>query len=256
MPYNNPRRLMTTALLAGRILMENNAETYRVEETVAHILAVGHFETVEVLAIGSGLIVTIDDPSISSLTEVKRVKKFSTNLSKINRVNRISRNLVNGSLTINEAYLKLLQADMCSLSDRVKNFGLLAMIGGFAMFFSGQVNEALVAVPSGCWLLAVNHFSHRYQINEFISNTLSVLLMSSTIILVHCLLPGKFDVGLAIVGIIMPLVPGTAITNAIRDTLRQDYLSGSTRMAGAFVTALSVAIGVALAFFLTKGVVR
>ncbi|RLK62864.1 threonine/serine exporter [Atopobacter sp. AH10] len=255
MPFENPRRLMATAILAGRILMENNAETYRVEETITHILSVGHFESVEVLAIGSGLIVTIDDPSISSLTKVKRLRKLETNLSKINQVNRISRLLAEGELTVNEAYLKLLQTDMKSLSDRVKDFGLLAMIGGFAMFFSGQINEALVAVPSGLWLLLVNRISRRLHINEFISNVLAVTLMSTSIILLRYFLPFQFDEGLAIVGIIMPLVPGTAITNAIRDTLRQDYLSGSTRMAGAFVTALSVAIGVALAFFLTKGVV-
>ena len=34
-------------------------------------------------------------------------------------------------------------------------------------------------------------------------------------------------IGISIVGLIMPAVPGTAITNAIRDTLRGDYNSGA-----------------------------
>ena len=42
---------------------------------------------------------------------------------------------------------------------------------------------------------------------------------------------------------IMPLVPGVAITNAIRDTLRGDYISGGARVLEAFVTAAAVAIG-------------
>ena len=46
-----------------------------------------------------------------------------------------------------------------------------------------------------------------------------------------------------IISCIMPLVPGVAITNAIRDTLRGDYISGGARALEAFVTAAAVAIG-------------
>ena len=51
----------------------------------------------------------------------------------------------------------------------------------------------------------------------------------------------------------MPAVPGTAITNAIRDTLRGDYNSGAARAIEAFVTALSVAIAVALGLVIAGG---
>ena len=60
-------------------------------------------------------------------------------------------------------------------------------------------------------------------------------------------------IGISIVGLIMPAVPGTAITNAIRDTLRGDYNSGAARAIEAFVTALSVAIAVALGLVLAGG---
>ena len=51
---------------------------------------------------------------------------------------------------------------------------------------------------------------------------------------------------------IMPLVPGVAITNAIRDTLRGDYISGGARALEAFVTAAAVAIGVGVGIGLTS----
>ena len=41
----------------------------------------------------------------------------------------------------------------------------------------------------------------------------------------------------------MLLVPGLAITNAIRDTVAGDYLSGLSRGTEAFLTALAIAIG-------------
>lgn len=50
---------------------------------------------------------------------------------------------------------------------------------------------------------------------------------------------------------IMPLVPGVAITTAIRDTLQGDYLSGCAGILEAFLCAVSVALGVALAMAAT-----
>jgi uncharacterized membrane protein YjjP (DUF1212 family) len=50
-----------------------------------------------------------------------------------------------------------------------------------------------------------------------------------------------------IIGSIMVLVPGMAITGAIRDLMAGDLLSGVTRTMEAFLTAVAVAVGVALA---------
>lgn len=41
----------------------------------------------------------------------------------------------------------------------------------------------------------------------------------------------------------MLLVPGLAITNAIRDTMAGDLVAGLTRSAEAFLIALAIAIG-------------
>jgi len=52
----------------------------------------------------------------------------------------------------------------------------------------------------------------------------------------------------------MPAVPGTAITNAIRDTLRGDYNSGTARAVEAAVTALSISIAVVIGLLIGGGV--
>ena len=44
-----------------------------------------------------------------------------------------------------------------------------------------------------------------------------------------------------ITGAIMPLVPGLAITNAIRDIIAGDYLSGGARLFDAVVVAIALA---------------
>ena len=54
----------------------------------------------------------------------------------------------------------------------------------------------------------------------------------------------------------MPLVPGLAITNAIRDIIAGDYLSGGARLFDAVVVALATGAGSVMYIFghMTGGV--
>ena len=58
------------------------------------------------------------------------------------------------------------------------------------------------------------------------------------------------DLDIVIISSIMLLVPGLAITNAIRDSVAGDLLSGVTRMIDAFLTAVSIAIGTGISMSL------
>ena len=51
---------------------------------------------------------------------------------------------------------------------------------------------------------------------------------------------------IVIISSIMPLVPGVAITNAVRDSLQGDYISGCARILEAFLIAAAIAIGIGL----------
>ena len=51
---------------------------------------------------------------------------------------------------------------------------------------------------------------------------------------------------LAITGAIIPMIPGVAFTNGIRDIVDGDYLSGCVRLLDAILVFCSIAIGVGL----------
>jgi uncharacterized membrane protein YjjP (DUF1212 family) len=53
-----------------------------------------------------------------------------------------------------------------------------------------------------------------------------------------------------ITGVIMPLLPGLAMTNAIRDTMRGDLISGLARSAEALTSAVLLSAGVAAALYI------
>nr|WP_243884954.1 threonine/serine exporter family protein [Lactiplantibacillus plantarum] len=47
----------------------------------------------------------------------------------------------------------------------------------------------------------------------------------------------------------MPLVPGVAITNAVRDTMTGNLLSGPARAVEAVLSACAIGVGIALTSF-------
>ena len=99
--------LLDTAVLAGEIMLRSGAEVYRVEDTIHRMLAVSGLKTTEAYVTATGLIVTLDDPNMDSLTVVRRIRNRDTNLSQIAETNQISRRFCTGDLTLKEVILLL-----------------------------------------------------------------------------------------------------------------------------------------------------
>ena len=99
--------LLDMAVFAGDILMQNGAETYRVEDTVYRILQKSNLKTVQVLVMMTGFVATLDDPTMDSLTVVRRIQSHGTNLEKIDQVNQISREFCNDELTLEQAFKQM-----------------------------------------------------------------------------------------------------------------------------------------------------
>jgi uncharacterized membrane protein YjjP (DUF1212 family) len=59
--------------------------------------------------------------------------------------------------------------------------------------------------------------------------------------------------GPVIIGNIMPLVPGVAFTNGLRDLIHGDLVSGITRIVEAVLIAFSIALGVGISLQVFMG---
>ena len=96
-------RFMEPLQLAGRLIMENGGETYRVEETITRMGRAFGLDHVESFAVPSGLFVSYRRADGDTETAVMRVRKGSTNLSRVDAVNAVSRQVEHGDLTPDEA---------------------------------------------------------------------------------------------------------------------------------------------------------
>lgn len=235
--------VMNTAILAGELMLRSGAETYRVEDTMNHILRTAGTQTVEASVMMTGIVATISNPDMRPITVMKRVQERGTNLNNVMRVNEISRKYCAGDMTLDEAYGCLKEIGGKLYGVWLYNLATILIPAGFAPLFGGSVREILAAALVGAILALVVTAGKRLQIHGFILDTVSSLVIAVAAILLKQIIPA-IDDDIVIISSIMPLVPGVAITNAVRDTLQGDYISGGARILEAFLKAAAVALGV------------
>lgn len=241
--------LMKTAALAGELMLCSGAETYRVEDTMHHILKTAdNLEMAEVLVIMTGITATIKQKDENVISIVKRVNSRSTNMSLIMEVNDISRRYCGEEITLEEAY-KELSGLKKNIYSRLENrLGVLGICVGFAIFFGGGIREMLVTLLVGLVLTGCMTIGEKMQFHAFLQDVFGAFGIAVSSLLLSNLV--KVNLDTVIISSIMPMVPGVAITNAVRDTLQGDYLSGGARILEAFLKAAGIAVGIAIGLLL------
>ena len=106
----------------------------------------------------------------------------------------------------------------------------------------------------GVLLAAIITLGEKVKMNVIIIDILSSMGIAILAIAMKTYGMKEINMDTVIISAIMPLVPGVAITNAIRDTLQGDYLSGGARVLEAFLKAASIALGVGIGMALFEAV--
>lgn len=244
MNHQQRKLLAKTAALAGELMLTSGAETYRAENTMAHILKKDTNANITTLALTTSIMITLEDEDSEPLTIVRRISGGSIKLSRIVRVNEISRAFCDDKISLEEAYEQLLQIPVREYHALWYNIATVGVATGFTMFFGGTWLDIFATLITSTVLACIITFGKHFHIGGFVLNCISSACLAFTCILLKNTCLPAIDPDIVIIGSIMPLVPGVAITNAIRDTLQGDYISGSARILEAFLTAAAIAIGV------------
>ncbi len=238
--------------LAARLLLECGAETYRVEETVEFIALRMGVREAQVLALPTGCLYTLVDAEGKTHSRVVRVTDRRTDLNVIEQVNAVSRGLVEGQFDGEEAYRRMQELRRTPPQPLWKSMLAAALgAGSFAVLFGGRFFDALTAALCG----ALSSLMQRAFGPGLLPGSFHLFLtgMLSALIARLCVpfIPGG-SLSAVIVGAIMPMLPGMLITNAIRDTVGGDLISGVARAAEALIRSAAIAAGVGLVLALWR----
>ena len=244
---NDYEIILAFAVNLGEIMLKSGAETYRVEDTICRILSHHHFDKVDTFVTPTVVMATLKTPDSHNATTLTRIKNRSTRMDKIEKINQLSRNYVEGTLTLEEAIKTLKEIDASpSYSSLVMNFATAFSAGFFSLMFNGGLLEFIIACLIGGLVSVIqNHLRAKGIVNYLVLFMVS-LFIGSMIALLNFFDGNLVDTEAIVIGSIMPLVPGLAFTNGIRDTIGDELLSGISRLAEALFIAVAIAAGVGI----------
>ena len=115
----------------------------------------------------------------------------------------------------------------------------------FAIMFGGTFKDSLFAF----FIMAIEAMflilTAKYKLTSFVSNFLGAFISTILVMVLNkfFFIHNPFSI---IIVSLMPLVPGVQVTNAVRDFMAGDYLSGMIGIQAAIFVSTAIALGVVM----------
>ncbi|MBO4954357.1 MAG: threonine/serine exporter family protein [Clostridia bacterium] len=249
----NYQRLGELLLDMGESMLSCGAEIQRIEDTIFRMSMAYGAVKANVFVITSSIVLTLNFEDGAQITNSRRVlSSSSTDFEKLESFNALSRRCAEVPLALDDLAQELTTINRKRIPSYKMYIGSALAAGGFAVFFGGNLWDGLAAALFGLLICFL-----QIKAAPVCPNTVFFNFISSFICGVLICLVGKFVPVLhadkVIIGDIMLLIPGIAITNATRDMLLGDTISGVMKMMQCLLWAGALACGFMLAISLIGG---
>ena len=238
------KELLTLAVDVSDFMLRNGAEIYRVEDTAVRILKAYYVQGYNVYILANGIFANAIDEKGETCSLIRHVPLGSPHLGRIAAVNQVVREFCSHECSITEATERLEECKAIPIYGKLSRVIFSGLgCGGFTFLFGGSLLDTVFSFFIGILLEIFCAAFATQKTSTFIANILaSAFVTFLALMLVVFNLPILYDK--IIIGDIMPLVPGIALTTSIRDFFNGDYLSGTIHLIDALLTAFCIAVGV------------
>ncbi len=238
--------LISIAMTIGDMLLENGAETYRVEESMFRICDAYGIEDAEIFAVPTTIIITIREENAAPITLTKRIYNRGTDLNKVALLNALCRDICVNTPPHDEVIARIKDIQNTrpySTSMQILGFALIGF--SFTLLFEGSLRDACVSFVAGAIIKIIYDQLNRIKTNPFFEMTVcGAITAFFALFAVHFSIADNIDK--IIISTIMSLAPGLAITNSMRDIIAGDLLAGMTKAVEALLIGTGIAVGAAI----------
>lgn len=238
----NANVVLDIAMEIGVNLLRSGAEISRVEETIGYICKSYGAISVDVFAIPTLIVATIEYEGETYTSKIKRNLDVANDLYRIEKYNQLSRDICSKNPTLEEvkkAVLKIQAKKDYNLF--LLYVGALFSAFGFALFFGGSILDSIAAGIVGVVTFALTRIS--FFSNQKMLKILFCSLVGGLLSVLLCFIHVGQNVSYVMIGGVMILIPGIYISTSIKDIIYGDTLSGSIRLLQAFILSLTIAAG-------------
>lgn len=240
------KQYLEIALLAGEIMLYNGGETYRIENTVYHILKVGKFQSIKCYATLTYIVVTVTKKDQLPITMITYISDSTGHLTRVSLVNEFSREFTNNKISYEDAMERLnviKNYDCVKFTPKIIAYGFLCF--GANLLIKSHFLTAIYCFTIGIILGIIIHFLESIKVNDSLIKIIggfSVGFIAS--ILNRYTINESYYLQEIVLSSIIPMVPGISLTNALRDIMDFHYIAGISRTINAVLIATCIAIGI------------
>lgn len=235
-------------------LAEAGAEISRIEESIFRMCSAYNFQRVDAYATTSHLLVSVETKDGEVKMLQRRVYGSSINIEKMHRLNSLVRYISANAPSTQEIKEKILEINATKKNSAYilpLFYAIIAVC--FALFFGCRnINEAVVSFVVGIVIGVLDVLFGKVQINKILMRFVCSLL-ASFLVMFFISIGFIQNPDYVIIGNIMSLIPGIGITNALRDLLSGDIITGILRSIEALLLTVAIALGFALPSLILGG---
>ena len=239
--------LLDCLLRMGDLLLDAGAEISRVEDTLSRLgTAYGAMRT-DVFVITSMISMTMEFPGFEAATEPRRIRSDGQpDFYRLEKLNNLSRSCCAEPLPLEELHQNLEHVASGRKPLYAKLIGSVLAAGAFAVFFGGTMLDGLV---SAVFAVAICFLQERLSHTDVkpVGENLIISLLIGLGVGIAATLLKPLHMDMILIGDIMLLIPGVAMTNAIRNMLVGNTISGVVRLAESLMWAAALAGGIMVA---------
>ena len=246
-------QLMSAILDIGEAMLEASGEVSRVETSIQLLAQAYGYTHVNVFTIIFSIIVSAQDAEGHVVTQTRRIARWNTDMHRLEQLNALSRQLCahpEPPEEITAAMERIRSGPRYSGRLLCALYPVIAL--AMSLFFGATLWEGLASAACGMGLWNVERLSIQLRFKSLVQCFFCSVTVGLCATVLVALFPA-LRIGKVIIGNIMLLISGMALTVSLRDMINGDIITGLLGFSDAILRALIIAIGVALMPMLLGG---
>ncbi len=246
------KELLHEFLNLGEMMLCAGAEIKRVEDTLMRMGTAYGAEKMNVFVITSSIVVTMEFPKDRAFTQTRRImEEPATDFTKLEALNNLSRSCCRQPIPVAELREQIERLDKSPSYLQIWA-GSAVGAGSFAVFFGGNLFDGICAAIFALAICFMKRYLKPLCPNNVVFNLLCSFMTGIGICFVAELF-SSLHADKIMIGDIMLLIPGIVMTNALRDILVGDTISGAMKFIESLLWASAIACGFMLAIQVIGG---
>lgn len=247
---DKPEDFLQQLLNIGALMISVGSEVKRVEDTLSRMGLAYGAEDMSVFAINTNIIITMTLFDKRIITQTRRVHASEgTDFLKLEQLNNLSRFYCAAPFSVKQIEAELSKIEKQKPKKLSLYLGSALAAGSFAVFFGGTAADCIAGIIVSALICYLQEHLEPFCNNKTIFNFLASLIAGIVIsAIVHCF--PIIHTSHVTIGVIMLLVPGIAMTNAIRNIWLGDTITGVMRLIETLLWTGGLACGFMISFLL------